>query len=66
MCEKLLSMYIYETIFLRCFLFKIIVLFISNHVTGIEWDFVQPSRILNRNVNAMVIISLRDGFADRQ
>lgn len=60
-------MHIYETIFLRCFLlFKIIMLFISSHVTGTEWDFVQPSRILNRNVNAMVIISLRDGFADRQ
>lgn len=60
-------MHMYETIFLRCFLlFKIIVLFISRHVTGIDRDFVQPSRILNGNVNAMVIISLSDGFADRQ
>lgn len=41
-------------------------LFISRHVTGIEQDFVQPSRILNGNVNAMVIISLSDDFADRQ
>ncbi len=60
-------MHMYETSFLRCLLyFKIIALFISRHVTEIQQDFVQPSRILNRNINAVVIISLRDGFADRQ
>lgn len=57
----------YETFLLRCLLqFKIIALFISRHMTEIQQDFVQPSRILNRNINAVVIISLRDGFADRQ
>jgi len=61
--DELLSMHMYETIFLRCFLlFKIIVQFISRHVTGKEQDFVQPPRILNGNVNAMVIILLSDGF----